>query len=418
VKRLKQIILILAMLPIILWAQGTNTPNSCISCHENLEDALATPAKETPLSVHRHAELSCAGCHGGDPTADDAEMAMSRAKGFIGRPSLSQVPGVCSKCHSNAAFMRNYNPNEPVDQYERYLTSKHGQRWSKGDHLVAVCTSCHGVHDIRHVNDPESSVYPTKLADRCGRCHADADYMKPYSIATDQLQEYKGSVHGRSMYEKGDLGAPTCNDCHGNHGAMPPGIKSIANVCGLCHAVQAEYFSSSPHKVAFDEAGLSECEVCHGNHGIHPASDAMLGVGEGAVCIECHDESSTGYAAAKEMRATIDRLGQSIQWADSLQNRAQKAGVAVKDDQLQLVNARNQLTQARAHIHTFTTSQVTAAADKGMVASDAAVQIGQEALKELGHRRNLLVLLVVLTLLAAGFLILYIREHQHAGSAK
>lgn len=417
-KLLKQTIFIVAMLPMILWAQGTSAPNSCISCHGNLQDELAAPAREIPQSVHRHPELSCAGCHGGDAKAEDAELAMSRARGFIGRPSLLQVPRLCAKCHSDATLMRNYNPNEPVDQYDLYLTSKHGERWLKGDHQVAVCTSCHGVHDIRKVNDPQSSVYPSKLADQCGRCHADAEYMKPYSIATDQLQEYKGSVHGKSLYEKGDLGAPTCNDCHGNHGAIPPGIKSIANVCGLCHAVQAEYFSASPHKVAFDEAGLSECEVCHGNHGIHPASDAMLGVGEGAVCIDCHDESSGGYAAAKEMRAAIDRLSQSIQTADSLQNRARKAGVAVKDDQLQLVTARNQLTQARAHIHTFAASQVTAAADKGMASGGEAIKIGQSALQELQHRRNLLVLLVVLTLLAAGFLMLYIREHDRARSSK
>ena len=32
------------------------------------------------------------------------------------------------------------------------------------------------------------------------------------------------SVHGKALLEKGDLSAPTCNNCHGNHGAAPPQI--------------------------------------------------------------------------------------------------------------------------------------------------------------------------------------------------
>lgn len=413
-KLFKYFLAILALLPLALVAQEVLTPNSCITCHENLDGPLANPVKQVQQSVHNHRQLSCVGCHGGDANAEDAEAAMSSAKNFVGRPSPVQKLKMCSKCHSDASFMRTFNPSIPIDQYERYLTSKHGQLLAEGDRRVATCISCHGSHDIRKVNDPLSSVYPTKLADQCGHCHADQQYMLPYKISTTQLQEFKRSIHGINLYQLGDLSAPTCNDCHGNHGAIPPGVTSIANVCGLCHAVQSEYFYSSRHKVAFDQAGISECEACHGNHGIHITSDAMLGVGEQAICSQCHEEGSRGYSTAKSMRAMIDSLTTSIKLADSLQQRARRAGVALKDDKMQLANAKDALVQARALVHSFSIIKVNDKIVLGKNAVAEAVQIGNEALKELNHRRKLLALMVVLTLLVAGCLILYIREyHRH-----
>ena len=82
--------------------------------------------------------------------------------------------------------------------------------------------------------------------------------MRGLDNPTEQFQKYKTSVHAQMLYEKQDMSAPTCNDCHGNHGATPPGIASVANVCGQCHARQAELFQTSPHKAAFDQQDLAE----------------------------------------------------------------------------------------------------------------------------------------------------------------
>ncbi|MFQ6057561.1 MAG: hypothetical protein ACE5MB_01610 [Anaerolineae bacterium] len=38
----------------------------------------------------------------------------------------------------------------------------------------AVCTDCHGVHDIRHTHDPVSSVHPDNLLYTCRKCHPGA----------------------------------------------------------------------------------------------------------------------------------------------------------------------------------------------------------------------------------------------------
>lgn len=411
-KKIEFIILVLSSFSIAAFAQQGGNKSTCIACHQDQDPPLSTPVEQLKTSVHNNPKLSCVGCHGGDPTAEDADVAMSKAKGFIGKPKPEQIPKLCSKCHSSATFMRTFNPNVPVDQYQLYLTSQHGILLKKGDKKVATCISCHGVHDIKKADDPTSPVFPANIADRCGKCHADADYMQGYSIPTDQLSEYKKSVHAQTLYEKGDLSAPTCNDCHGNHGAMPPGLSSVANVCGTCHLVQSEYFSTSPHKEAFDDMGISECEACHGNHAIHRTSDQMIGIDEKAVCTQCHDEDSQGYKVAALMRNGIDSLATEISMAEAMINKANQAGVEIQDKALNLPNSKDALIQSRVLIHTLSTEKVGEKIKQGLKAATKALEIGRQALKEVGHRRNMLIIMVVLTLLVAGFLVLYIRFRE------
>ena len=86
----------------------------------------------------------------------------------------------------------------------------------------------------------------------------------------DQLPRWQLSVHGKAMNDKGDLSAPTCNDCHGNHGAMPPGLDAIGFVCGQCHGREADLFRASSkyelyevHRENLAEAGDEGCAACH-----------------------------------------------------------------------------------------------------------------------------------------------------------
>ena len=78
----------------------------------------------------------------------------------------------------------------------------------------------------------------------CGECH-DKDYVRAF----------RTSVHGQGLLKMGLIVAPSCNDCHGNHGAAPPGVASVGNVCGTCHALIAERFRNSSHAPAFAAAG-------------------------------------------------------------------------------------------------------------------------------------------------------------------
>jgi hypothetical protein len=39
---------------------------------------------------------------------------------------------------------------------------------------TAVCTDCHGVHDIKSVSDPDSHVIKANLVAVCEKCHPDS----------------------------------------------------------------------------------------------------------------------------------------------------------------------------------------------------------------------------------------------------
>ena len=227
--------------------------------------------------------------------------------------------------------MKNYNQALPVDQVAKYKTSIHGIKNSAGDINVAECASCHGSHEIRAVNDPKSSVYPSNIPEVCSGCHSDKTKMARYKIKTDQYDSYVQSVHGVALLEKGDLSAPSCNDCHGNHGAVPPGVESISKVCGSCHSLNMELFEQSVHKQAFDKQNIPECESCHGNHNIKNATDEMLGTGKNSTCTNCHKEGDVGYKIADNMRTLIDSLKREEDKAKIILEEANRKGMDVSD---------------------------------------------------------------------------------------
>ena len=299
--------------------------SACVTCHQGLPEQYSAPVTQYKDDVHAKLGFGCVQCHGGDSTASGS-AAMDPAKGFLGRPVGRQVLQVCGRCHSDAAFMRDYNPAERVDQVAEYGTSVHGQRLlGMGDTKVATCASCHPAHQIRPPTDTRSSVYPTNVASTCGKCHADSAYMAEYGIPTNQLDLYHESIHWQTL-SGGDLSAPTCNDCHGNHGAAPPGVQWVGNVCGQCHTVMETYFNTSRHAQAFAQMGIPGCVACHGNHAIHATADSMLGMSDGAVCTRCHVAGQAGATAAVTMRQAIDSLVGSFTLADSLLSSAEHAG--------------------------------------------------------------------------------------------
>jgi len=384
----------------------------CVACHlETGDERLAKPAKEFGAEdIHAAKGFGCVVCHGGDGKASGME-AMDPAKGYIGKPERQQIAQVCGRCHSDARFMRQYNPSLRVDQVAEYVTSVHGRRLRElGDPKVATCVGCHPAHSIKPPADPRSSIHPLKVAETCGRCHADQKYMEPYKIPTDQLQKYKQSVHWQMMSVKGDLSAPTCNDCHGNHGAAPPGVSWVGNVCGQCHSVQGDLFAKSVHARVFREMGTPGCATCHSNHKINEASDAMLGLGDKAVCAGCHAADDKGGKAAAEMRALIDTLSGESEKARAILLRAERAGMEVSQAQFDLNGAKDALVKARAAIHAFNVPAVKKEAEAGLQISAKTYARGVRALDELQFRRKgLAVSLVIIVALIAG-LVFKIRQ--------
>lgn len=388
---------------------GAQTQNTCLDCHGALDPPLQVTAEQFASDIHSQKGLTCADCHGGDPTKADPD-AMSKAAGFRGKIERHQIPQLCGHCHSDGAYMRKYNPSLRTDQLSQYKTSVHGKLFAQGDTKVAVCVDCHGVHDLRPPSDTRSKVNPLNVAQTCARCHADASYMKGYSIPTDQLALYNTSVHHDALVVRGDLTAPTCTTCHGNHGAAPPGVDMVQNVCSTCHAFQHQMFLKSTHRGAFQSNDLPGCVVCHNNHGINHATDAKLGSGPQAVCMRCHKPGDICDQQRAEILAGLTRLDDAIKASDRLLAVAESSGMEVSQARLDQDQARDALTKARVTIHSFKKELVEQDIQDGLKIAAKNLEAGRMALAERNYRRKGLGIALIFILLTVLGLYLYVRQ--------
>ena len=354
------------------------------------QDGAGDPPAAFAGSVHAAAGIECASCHKGQATG--AYAAIERRA----------TAAVCASCHGDAAYMRKFDPQVRVDQMAQYLTSAHGRAMSKGETRVATCSDCHNAHGVVRVRDTRSPVAPLNVAKTCSQCHADPARMKPFGREATVFTDWSSSVHANALLKRGDTSAPTCNTCHGSHGATPPGVTEVANVCAQCHVREAQNFNAGPKKAIFDGMGQAECLVCHSNHAIVAPTHAMIGVNEGAVCATCHDATGNGATTIKKFRDGLDGLDAAMSSAEAVVARAEHAGMLVDDAHLALQDAREQLVQSRVAIHTFKDEPFVELAGRGAAAAARAERAGLAALDELQMRRRGL---AVATLLIVGFLI-------------
>ncbi len=395
-RRLFSIACAVILLPFL----GFGQDDGCKACHGQMEDELLAPVTALADDIHAEYGLSCHDCHGGNPKVEDLDLAKDRT--FRGVPGRSQIPSFCGECHADAAAMRAFNPALRTDQLSQYKTSEHGRAVEAGDPKAAVCTDCHGVHGIQSAKFPRSKTFPWNIPETCAGCHGDEEYMGGYGIPTDQLEEYQESVHYQALHEKNDLSAPTCNDCHGNHGASPPEVSSVAAVCHQCHPSAGDLFTKSPHKEAFDAMGIAECEACHGNHKIIPPTTEMIGADDGSVCMQCHDSGSSGSETAAEIRRLLDGFDEGYHNAEDLIHEAESKGVEVSDARFMLQDANTILVTVKNLIHGLDRGEIAAAVEDGENKLGEVQAAGERALKEARFRRQgLAVTTLFLILLAA-----------------
>ncbi len=367
-------------------AQNPPTRDQCVECHLTLdEERLRVPAELFENDVHGARGFDCLSCHGRTGPGDEG---LDPSAGFLATPEGRQVPGLCGRCHSDAAFMRDYNPSLRIDQEAEYATSGHGRSLMEtNDPDVATCVSCHPAHQIRAPTDPESSVYPLRVAELCASCHDDPDMMAPHNLPTDQLDEFQSSVHGRLMFEEEDLSAPTCNDCHGNHGAAPPGIASVRNVCGQCHTMMADFFAASGHVELFEEEDLPGCATCHDNHAIEETDDDLLAERSESVCGTCHEPDDPDGHEFETMKVMIDSLEYEAERSRQLLDEAERLGMEVSQAVFDLDEVNNALVKARTAIHAFQLEPVQQEIDVGLESTRSALERGEAALFEHWFRR-------------------------------
>ena len=133
------------------WSGEQLPQSACIVCHssETMNADLQKIPEEWKTSWHFQNNVSCHDCHGGDH--EDASMAMSHQRGFVGSPKYAEVPNFCGKCH--IAILNNY------------LQSGHGKALLTSG-TGPNCVTCHGSHSIQKASI--DIIY----ARRCTQCHS------------------------------------------------------------------------------------------------------------------------------------------------------------------------------------------------------------------------------------------------------
>ena len=324
-------------------AQPAKASKMCGVCHGDIR-------VKYEKGVHRSEGIGCVSCHGGNPDAVTVETA--HGSGFRGVPSRRAIPGLCASCHADVAKMRFFNL--PSDQYALYQTSQHGMRLAKGDESVAVCIDCHGAHEIRRRDDPQSSVFGRNIPTTCGKCHGNTAFLKRHGREDNPVADYHAGVHGKAYLAAGNDAAPECTRCHGSHGATPPGVGDVQKVCGQCHTKPRTYFLGSAHRDVLDSEHKEECLACHRNHKTEGASPALFET----VCKDCHDAGEPALQVAATFARKIREATTEIARADTLVGEASRIPLYVEDYKSRLEDARTALLESAPVTHSLDSTLV------------------------------------------------------------
>jgi len=293
---------------------------SCLSCHRTHQlvngpekdrfgcgACHAAEEKVYRKSAHRLARLqgdtqaaSCGDCHGGHQILRASDPASS--------VSGKRLPGTCGRCHSDKQVFTSDYVRLPVS-LASYSASVHGQGWKDGE-AGAICTDCHGTHDLESAASASSTIHRANLTATCGKCH-------------DQpARDYARSVHGRALVH-GIKDSPSCTDCHDEHYILsardprsPVSRQGVgSSTCARCHenpAMAARYglspdvvksFNDSYHGWAIIRGGeaVAVCADCHGAHAIGSSRDPAASIHPNhvvATCAKCHPGATPTFAAS------------------------------------------------------------------------------------------------------------------------
>lgn len=356
-------------------AAGYVTADTTLSAPAAGKCGVCHPAERVAFLKSSHARegVSCVACHGGN---DQALTEGPAHAGLTGHISRAAVPKLCGSCHSNARQMAPYDL--PSDQYSQYQQSVHGRAVAAGKVSAAICSDCHGAHDIVSPADPTSRTAPLNIATTCNSCHQKGDVTKtgPHAKA---YAEYMGGVHGKELHEKGNLRAPTCVSCHGDHGTVQHSASGdIGKYCGQCHTEERKALRSGPHATALTKAGLPECASCHEDHATPAADPRNLATN----CQKCHKDNPKALAVGTQMWNDYRTAAAVLDKATTMVEEADAVPINTEDFHARLSQARTYLREALPAAHAVQSAQVHALTAR---ASDIGTEVQDEVKTNVGH---------------------------------
>ncbi|PIQ87030.1 MAG: hypothetical protein COV74_02480 [Candidatus Omnitrophica bacterium CG11_big_fil_rev_8_21_14_0_20_45_26] len=377
---------------------NTDNENQCIACHSDYWE-------EMQASIHSRNGVACQDCHGGDPAQADQALAKGPETGYIGVPEKDQAVQRCGNCHANVEFMNPYGIR--TDQLARYLTSTHGKRvMVDHDMKAAACMDCHGYHDVIAVSDPNSPVYPSNVPKTCNHCHGNERLMEPYHHPTDVFDQYRESVHGKALFEKGNLAVANCAACHGSHGAVPPGVKDLGATCGKCHVNEKKYFLESPHAAAMVEGKFSECTSCHGFHDVQHPTAALYE----KACLNCHATGTTEYQLGQAIERELNNAEQAFEKTKGTVKQAAIEGFFVEEEAANLEEVKTHLIEIKSVQHTLNNHFLTERHDAIVKSTDEIERSIRH--KRLSHKQRQWMLVPIWVFIVIMVLVLYRKYKQ------
>jgi nitrate/TMAO reductase-like tetraheme cytochrome c subunit len=150
-------------------------PETCARCHSAIYDAYRQSVHGAALTQEGNTDVpTCIDCHGVHNIVDPTTNAFRL-----------QSPQVCAKCHTDQKIMDKYGISTQV--LNTYVADFHGTTVTLFEKVTPeqatnkpVCYDCHGVHNIKRVDDP---VYGLEMKQNillaCKRCHPDANTNFP-----------------------------------------------------------------------------------------------------------------------------------------------------------------------------------------------------------------------------------------------
>jgi hypothetical protein len=98
---------------------------------------------------------------------------------------------------------------ESAQAFLSYQDSVHGRAVEKGSKKAAVCTDCHGAHEILPASDAKSPISKASVPGTCGKCHTEIE------------NTFNQSIHGQAI-------ARGNRACAGVHGLPRHSLHQVA----------------------------------------------------------------------------------------------------------------------------------------------------------------------------------------------
>jgi cytochrome b subunit of formate dehydrogenase len=264
---------------------------SCAACHADAQEAYSHSLHAADGKPGQTQAAGCTDCHGGAHeilSADDAKSPVNHVN----------VPATCGKCHGQKFLMESNGVS--AQPFISYQESVHGRAVENGSAKAAVCTDCHGSHEILPANNAKSPISKFNVPATCSKCHAAIE------------QTFSASIHGQAIARGNGL-SPVCTDCHGIHSIKshsdpnsPVADQNLSrDTCARCHEgvrLSREFgvpgnrvstYMDSYHGLAAEGGSVvaANCSSCHGVHNILPSSDPHSTINRAnldATCGKCH----------------------------------------------------------------------------------------------------------------------------------